>query len=76
MRIRSHHLRRLRGLVALLECASISYSLEGSRNELRIIGVAKPCEDLVGIVGIEVFTRIELIGVLKQGRAGRISAQA
>ena len=74
VRIRRHHLRRLRGLDALLECAAIGYALKRSRNELRIVGVAEPTKNLVLVIRVEVFARIKLIGVLKQGRAGLVNA--
>ncbi len=65
VRVGRHHLGRLRGLDALLECAAIGYAFKRPRNELRIVGVAEPPEDLVLVIRVEVFARIKLIGVLK-----------
>ena len=74
VRVRRHHLGRFRGLDALLERAAVGDARKRSRNELRIVGVAEAREDLVLVVRVEVFASIELIGVLKQGRAGLIGA--
>ncbi len=75
VRIRRHHLSRFCGLDALLESSAIGDALKRSRNELRIVRVAKAPEDLVCVVWVEVFARIELIGMLEQGRAGLIDVE-
>ena len=75
VRVGCHHLGGFCGLQALLEGAAIGHTLKRARNELRIIGIAEAGEDLILLVGVEIFARVEGVGMLVESRTVLIGAQ-
>src|SRR5208282_4988409 len=53
----------IRGLIALLESPAIGDSSEGTRNELRIVNIAKPREYLVLVTPVEVHPHVKRVAV-------------
>ena len=49
----------VRRLIALLECAAVSYSSENTRNKLRIIDIAEAVKHLVFLAEVDIKARIE-----------------
>ena len=68
VRVCSHHLGGFGRLQALLECAAVGHAPKRAGDELRIVSVAEADEDLILLVGVEIFARIEGVGVLDTGR--------
>ena len=56
----------LRGLDAFLEAAAVRQSAERSGDVLRVVGIAEAEKDLLFLVGVEVFARVEGVGVLEE----------